>query len=254
MEYFIIAFSAFLASLLTFYSGFGLGTLLMPIIAIFFPLPLAIGLTAFVHLFHNLLKATFLCRAISWGIVWRFGITACLAAIPGAWLLQAISTLSPLFTYSFFFIRGELSILGIVIGLLLILFATLELSSIPAFKTNHLFFGGMLSGFFGGLSGNQGAFRSLFLLNQNLNKKGFIGTAAAISTGVDLVRLVIYLFSFQQLLITTDLLLLSITLFSALGGVCLGMALLQKVTFVLIQQIVVVFLYVLGILLISGLI
>ena len=37
MEYFVIPLAAFAASMLTLFSGFGLGTLLMPVVAIFFP-------------------------------------------------------------------------------------------------------------------------------------------------------------------------------------------------------------------------
>ena len=37
MEYIIICLAALIASALTFFSGFGLGTILMPVFAIFFP-------------------------------------------------------------------------------------------------------------------------------------------------------------------------------------------------------------------------
>jgi len=49
MDYFVIALVAFTASLLTFFSGFGLGTLLTPAFALFFPINLAVALTAIVH-------------------------------------------------------------------------------------------------------------------------------------------------------------------------------------------------------------
>ncbi|NJM35823.1 MAG: hypothetical protein HC850_15265 [Rhodomicrobium sp.] len=52
----IIALTAFIASLLTLFSGFGLGTLLLPVTAIFFPVAVAVALTAFVHLLNNLFK------------------------------------------------------------------------------------------------------------------------------------------------------------------------------------------------------
>jgi uncharacterized membrane protein YfcA len=56
MEYFIIGAAALITSGLTLFSGFGLGTLLMPVFAIFFPIDLAVGLTAIVHFFNNLFK------------------------------------------------------------------------------------------------------------------------------------------------------------------------------------------------------
>lgn len=56
MEEIIIAVVALLASALTFFSGFGLGTVLMPVFAAFFPVDLAIALTAIVHFLNNVFK------------------------------------------------------------------------------------------------------------------------------------------------------------------------------------------------------
>jgi hypothetical protein len=105
MEYAIIAFAAFFISFITFYSGFGLGTVLMPVIAIFFPLPIAIGLTAIVHLLHNGLKTAFLFKSIDWKVALQFGSAAVIAAIPGSWMLKKISLLAPLKSYTWFSLR-----------------------------------------------------------------------------------------------------------------------------------------------------
>ncbi|MEJ2170449.1 MAG: hypothetical protein P8X90_33545 [Desulfobacterales bacterium] len=56
MEYVVICFAALITSGLTLFSGFGLGTLLMPVFAIFFPVEAAIALTAIVHFLDNLFK------------------------------------------------------------------------------------------------------------------------------------------------------------------------------------------------------
>jgi hypothetical protein len=56
VKYFVICSSAFLASGLTLFSGFGLGTLLLPVMVLFFPIDLAIALTAVVHALNNLFK------------------------------------------------------------------------------------------------------------------------------------------------------------------------------------------------------
>ena len=58
--YLIICFTAFVASGLTLFSGFGLGTILMPVFAIFFPLESAITLTAIVHFLNNIFKLSLL--------------------------------------------------------------------------------------------------------------------------------------------------------------------------------------------------
>jgi uncharacterized membrane protein YfcA len=58
----IVCVAALLASALTLFSGFGLGTLLMPVVALFFPLELAIAMTAMVHLANTLFKIGLLGR------------------------------------------------------------------------------------------------------------------------------------------------------------------------------------------------
>jgi hypothetical protein len=56
MEYFVIAVVSAAMAGLTLFSGFGLGTVLMPVFALFFPIDVAIGMTAIVHLSNNILK------------------------------------------------------------------------------------------------------------------------------------------------------------------------------------------------------
>ena len=62
MHYLIICTAAFLVSGLTLFSGFGLGTLLLPVMALFFPIDAAIALTAIVHCLNNLFKFALLGR------------------------------------------------------------------------------------------------------------------------------------------------------------------------------------------------
>ena len=49
----IIAVTSVFASLLTYISGFGLGTLLLPVFSLFFDIEVAIAATAIVHLFNK---------------------------------------------------------------------------------------------------------------------------------------------------------------------------------------------------------
>ena len=99
MDILIIPLAALLASLLTLFSGFGLGTLLMPVVAIFFPMEVAIGITAMVHFANNLFKLVLLGRQADIGVVARFGIPAVAAALLGAVLLGWLADLSPLHEY-----------------------------------------------------------------------------------------------------------------------------------------------------------
>lgn len=253
MDYFFIAITAFLASLVTFYSGFGLATILMPIFAVFFPLPIAIGLAAVIHLLNSLLRTELLWKAIDWNIALRFGIPSLIAVVPGAWVLQELSKVAPIKTYTIFTIPAQISILHLCIGVLLIFFATME--SLPTqIKFKNLVIGGLFSGFFGGLSGHQGAIRSAFLINTGMGKEAFIGTNAIIGAVVDTTRLVIYSFSFGALLIHVNQYLLMTAFGGALAGIFLGMILLKKVTIGFIQKLMIGLLYFLGFLLILGVI
>jgi uncharacterized membrane protein YfcA len=61
-----------------------------------------------------------------------------------------------------------------------------------SFDPRYLAVGGALSGFFGGVSGHQGALRSAFLIRAGLSKEAFIGTGVVIACLVDAARLVLY--------------------------------------------------------------
>jgi len=68
MDWFI-PLTAFLASIGTFFSGFGLGTLLMAALLLYFPPELAIVFTALVH-FANSSLNVLLNRNVDWRTVW----------------------------------------------------------------------------------------------------------------------------------------------------------------------------------------
>src|SRR5688500_18578350 len=99
MEIIIISLAAFLIAILTFFSGFGLGTILTPVFMIFFPVDLAIALTGIVHFFNNVFKLFLVGKKADKQVLLRFGIPAVIAAFAGAWLLLNITDLAPIFTY-----------------------------------------------------------------------------------------------------------------------------------------------------------
>ncbi|HLF18435.1 MAG TPA: sulfite exporter TauE/SafE family protein [Candidatus Omnitrophota bacterium] len=236
MEYFVVCLTALVASGLTFFSGFGLGTILMPVLAIFFPVPIAVGATAVVHLANNLFKLFLIGRSANKSIVVRFGIPAVFAALLGAFLLTYVSSVPVVASYRFSGHVHEVTIVKLVIGLLIVFFSCLEF--IPAFAKisidqKYMAIGGMVSGFFGGLSGNQGAFRSMFLIKAGLKKEEFIGTNVVLAVMVDFGRLIVYgigLYSVYSTIVT-DLggLVLAATI-SAFIGAFLGKMILKTVT------------------------
>ena len=89
MSYIIICTVALLVSGLTLFSGFGLGTLLMPAFALFFPIELAVAATAIVHLANNIFKVALVGRKADFGIIFRFALPAAFAAMLGALRYEA---------------------------------------------------------------------------------------------------------------------------------------------------------------------
>lgn len=90
MDTLVIALAALLASCLTLFSGFGLGMLLMPVVAIFFPLDVAIAMTAMVHFANNIFKLGLLGLNTDRGVIIRFGTPAIIAAPLGARLIKKL--------------------------------------------------------------------------------------------------------------------------------------------------------------------
>lgn len=249
MEYFVIALTATATSALTLFSGFGLGTLLMPVFAIFFPLDMAITLTAIVHLLNNVFKLFLVGSKAHRGVVIRFGLPAVVAAFAGAWLLNFLENLAPVASYEIF---GKIYLIlpqKLLIALIVIFFAAFELMPSLAGKTfdqKYLVTGGLLSGFFGGLSGHQGALRSAFLIRIGLPKESFIGTGVIIACLVDLSRLSVYGNHFLRQGIEENLILLAVASLCAFCGAWLGNRFMKKITLHAIQIIVSVLLFIIA--------
>jgi uncharacterized membrane protein YfcA len=224
---------------------------------IFFPVEMAIALTGVVHFFNNIFKLVLVGRHANKNVLLRFGIPAVVMAVFGAWLLLRIPDVRPLFTYELFDRTFEVYAVKLMISILLIAFACMDL--IPyfgrlQFGRDKLMLGGALSGFFGGLSGNQGALRSAFLIKAGLSKEAFIGTAVVVSTFVDFTRLSVYATRFATTGLGDQLTLIIFAVLSAITGAYIGNRIFKKVTLRFLQVSVAVMLLILSVALGSGII
>jgi len=262
IDYVIISISSLAVAALTFFSGFGLGTLLMPVFALFFPVELAVAATAIVHLANNIFKAILVGRNAVWRVVLKFAVPAALLAIVGALLLGKMSGLKPLVEYYIGSRACEITPVKLVISALIFAFALFELvPRLKSFSLNpkYIPLGGALSGFFGGLSGHQGALRTAFLIKLGLPKEAFIGTVVVSAVIVDIFRIAVYGITF----VSMDLALLKAQsaqylvlcgILAAFAGSLIGRMLLRKITMHSIQIVVGVMLILLAVGLGSGLI
>jgi uncharacterized membrane protein YfcA len=246
MDLLAVGATALLASLLTLYSGFGLGTLLLPVFALFFPVEIAVALTAVVHFVNNLFKLAVFGRHGLARVVLLFGG----AAVPAAWLGAHVQTLLAGASTDPIHLAGrEVEPVKLVVGALMIVFAVLESArrlEEMRFGARMLPLGGLLSGFFGGLSGHQGALRSAFLVRTLTERAAFVATTAWISSLVDVTRLAVYGSSYGDVFSSDRLPPLAAGAFGALGGVLLGRRMLPRVTMRGIRLLVAVLLLAVG--------
>ncbi|MGD9930745.1 MAG: TSUP family transporter [Mangrovibacterium sp.] len=257
MEIIVISLAAFFTAILTFFSGFGLGTILMPVFALFFPVDIAIALTGVVHFVNNIFKMGLVGKMANKQVLIRFGIPAILASFAGAWVLIRITGLPPVYEYQLWGNTFEITPVKLIIAILLLFFSLLEVLPVMQkirFGGRHLIIGGTLSGFFGGLAGIQGAFRSAFLIKSGLSKEAFIATGVIIASLVDITRLSVYSSRFAASGLSENLTLLISATLSAISGAFIGKALLEKVTLRSIQLMVAVMLILISIALGLGII
>ena len=122
------------------------------------------------------------------------------------------------------------------------------------FKKNKLMVGGMISGFFGGLSGHQGVLRSAFLIRYGLQKEVFIATGIIIASFIDVTRLGLYFTRMSNVGIQDNLGILITAVVCAFIGAVLGKQLLKKVTLDFVQWTVAIMILALSVLLGMGVI
>jgi uncharacterized membrane protein YfcA len=187
--------------------GFGIGSLLTPLLALRVGMPTAIAAIALPHAAATAVRFWRLRRAVDWSVVRRFGLLSATGGLAGALLYTRLGGRS----------------LTLALAGLLILTGVSGLTGLatrwsPARLAGAL---GLLSGFFGGLAGNQGGVRSAALLTFRLPPLTFVATATATALLVDVARTPVYLWRAGPTLVT---LWLPLTLATAgvLGGTLLG--------------------------------
>lgn len=240
----IVYLTALFASGLTLISGFGLGTIMLPVFALYFPIELAVGMTAIVHVLNNGFKMGLIYKHIQWNTVLRFGIPGIFGAFLGAFLLLQLDAETIWYSSTYVTLKP----INVTIGLLMIFFAITELAGWKsyAFDSKYLIPGGFLSGFFGGLSGHQGALRSMFLVKAKLSKEAYIATGVAIALLVDATRIPMYWTTYDQSFLIENVQVIGGATAFAFLGAYLGKKAIKKVTLRSVHLLVGVLLIAMG--------
>ena len=189
-------------------AGFGIGSLLTPLLAATFGTAIAVAAVAVPHAAATALRCWRLRANIDWSVLRGFGLLSAAGGLVGALLYTRFSN----------------DALTLTLGLLLLSTALATLVDLPSrVRVTRLVVGvlGLLSGLFGGLAGNQGGLRAAAMLSLSLSPVRYVATATATAMLVDIVRTPIYVWRAGGVL-TTLVLPLSVATAGVLIGTVLG--------------------------------
>jgi uncharacterized membrane protein YfcA len=179
---FLVTLSAIFSSAIAAIAGFGIGSIMTPVMNLQVELKVAVALVSIPHFVATIMRFWRLRRNLDRNVLVSFGITSAVGGLLGALLNTRLA--SPYLT--------------IIFGGLLIFAGSMGLTGLSRklrFGKTGSWVAGLLSGMFGGLVGNQGGIRAAAMLTFNLSPETFVATSTAIGVAVDLARMPVYFYS-----------------------------------------------------------
>jgi uncharacterized membrane protein YfcA len=176
----LVAAAGIAAGALASVVGFGIGSLLTPVLAISAGTKTAVAAVSIPHVIGTLIRFVQIRGHVDWHVFLTFGLLSAAGGLAGA-LLHT---------------RAGGDALAIVFGVLLILVSISEFTGFSKrirFEGPPAWIAGVVSGMLGGLVGNQGGIRSGALMGFHLKRDAFVATATAIGLVVDAARMPVYL-------------------------------------------------------------
>ena len=213
-------------------TGFGIGSLLTPVLALQLDTRIAVAAVSIPHLIGTSLRFGLMHGGVDRRVLWSFGLTSAAGGLAGAMLYGAASN----------------RWLTILFGVLLLFASVSEASGLARrmrFRGWVAWIAGALSGLLGGLVGNLGGIRSAALLGFDLRKELFVGTATAIALFVDGARVPIYLYT-QHEEMRGVLLWIALAIAGVVAGTLLGSRALGRIPDVWFRRVLALMLAVLG--------
>ena len=211
----LVAAVAVLAGAVASVAGFGIGSLLTPVLSVSLGTKLAVALISIPHFIGTALRLWRLREHVDRRVLLGFGVASAAGGLLGA----------------FFFSRSGSPTLALTFGLLLLLAGTSELTGLARrveMTGWAAWVAGGLSGLFGGMVGNQGGIRSAALLGFHLPRHAFVATATAIALAVDLARMPVY-FVVEGAAILAEWRLVTLTVAGVVVGTLVGERVLSRI-------------------------
>jgi uncharacterized membrane protein YfcA len=229
----LIAVAATLAGAIASVAGFGIGSILTPLLALRVGTKLAVAAVSIPHLIATTLRFLRIREHVDKRVFLNFGITSAAGGLLGA-LLHA---------------RFSSTVLSYVLGTLLVYAGIMGITGLSRrmrFEGAAAWIAGALSGAFGGLVGNQGGIRSAAMLGMRVSKDSFVATATAIALVVDVARMPVYaVIQRKQVLGIWAVLLFAIS--GVVVGTLAGEGILKRIPEPLFRRVVSIIILALGV-------
>jgi uncharacterized protein len=186
MDLLFTSLLTFIAAFIGTVAGFGISTILLPVLILFFPLAQALLFVGILHWFNDIWKIILFKKGMKWKLILLFAISAIVTSFLGALLVFRIPT------------EILLKILGIFISLYAIFIFIQPHFKLKQTKKN-IISGGLLSGFIAGLFGIGGEVRAAFISAFDLKKATYLATIGIIGLAIDSTRIATYFFQGARL-------------------------------------------------------
>lgn len=176
----LIIFLTFFSAVIGTITGFGISTIMVPIMAFILPIPETLLFVGIIHWFSDIWKIIFFKKGVNLKLIFLFGV-------PGV-LVSFFAAQIP-FLFSANFLKQLLGVFLILYSVILMIKPKWKLKA----NNNNAIIGGSLTGFVSAVFGSGGAIRSTFLTAYNLKKEVFIFTSGVIAFFIDSTRIIQYL-------------------------------------------------------------
>jgi uncharacterized membrane protein YfcA len=213
-------------------TGFGIGSLLTPTLAIETGTKLAVAAISIPHLIGTAQRFWLLRAHVDRHVLLSFGITSAAGGLAGALIHSRVSS------------RALALVFGIVVAIAGISELTGWMRRVR-WGRRSAWVAGAVSGALGGMVGNQGGIRTAALLGFDVPKRSFVATATAIGLFVDGARMPVYFLTQYREILRIWPLVLTATV-GVVIGTAFGTRVLGRVPEQVFRRIVAVLLIVLG--------
>jgi uncharacterized protein len=169
-----------LAAIIAAVSGFGIGSLLTPAMTLVVPAQLAVAAVSIPHIAATAYRLWLIRRDVDFELLKSFGLMSAAGGLSGAIANTYLASRA---------LELVLAALIFFVGIGGLAGWTKRLR----FTGIWSWLAGIVSGFLGGLVGNQGGLRAGAMLGAGVSRDAFVATATATGLVVDLARLPVYL-------------------------------------------------------------